>query len=175
MPPTEQDEQREAGYNGDIEAAFSALCGTVSSLAALQSQHSAFDHSATINRSQSILSSLHRLSPPATLSPRHPPPAAVLPAIHSAADQLVSIAQSMQTNAPTNGLLQSRLQQLQSTSLPLSSSDTYALLLSASITLCQLLALSATSHTSQVQVTHSVGHTPARLCMHAGSHSFPPP
>ena len=151
LPATRRDERKEAEEDGGIDAAFTTLCSLATSLATVQSQTSSSDRAANNNHYQSILSALHRLPPPAILSSQQPPPAAVLPAVHSAADQFISIARSLQTVVPSSSLLQSQLQQLLSTTLPLSSADTYAILLSASVVLSQLLARSHAS-SSQIQV-----------------------
>ena len=159
-PPsaTKQEERREAEEDGAADAAFTELCSLVNSLVALHSQSSLPGH----GRHYSLLSALYRLSPPASLSSHYPPSAAVLPAVRSAAEQLIAIARAVQTVMPASSpLLQSQLQQLQSTSLPLSASDMYALLLSASVTLCQLLGRSAASHSSGIQVRHTPHHTHA--------------
>ena len=148
-PTSEQSERKEADAASSSDAAFTALCTLISSLATLLSEAPDLDRSAFTSHHRSILSSLYRLSPPTTLSPHHPPSAAVLPLIDSTAYQLSGIVQSLLSITPSSSLLLSRLQQLHSIrQQPLSSSDTYAVLLSSAVALSQLLSYSAASHSS---------------------------
>ena len=152
-PTTRQEEGKEAEGNEATDVGFTSLCAVINSLAQLRSQSSPSDRATFTSRNHSILSSLYRLSPP-TLSSHHPPSAAVLSAIRSAAEQLISMAQSVQSIPSSSSLLLSQLQQLQSIQSSLAASDTYAVLLSASIAACQLL-----SRTPPAQVPLSRTHS----------------
>ena len=152
------EEHKEAEEDETSDASLSALCSLVNSLATLHSQ-SLSDHDIITSRYQSLLSALHRLSPPTSLSPRHPPSSAVSTAVRSAAEELITVARALQTTIPSSPLLHSQLLQLHSALLPLPASDVYALLLSSSVTLCQLLARSSTSRSSRLQVRRVAAHT----------------
>lgn len=151
--PTARNEEKEAGEAQTTDDAFTSLCAAIDSLAALQPHSPSSDRATFTTQHQPILSSLHRLSPPASLSSLTPPSPAALIAIQSAADQLIAIARKLQSITPSNPLLQPLLQQLHSIQLPLSSSDAYSLLLFSSITLCQLLSRSTGSHSSHAKVS----------------------